>query len=121
MKERITLSATAGSRYEGDWRAIAKRIVEPLSPLEAREDRYSYKFIFDHYPPQMEAIVQQLQERGFLSSYTVKRRYTKKEKLEAEYLFLGYSGLVRARSGTYSKHLDVICPYCGLSGEVLAI
>lgn len=113
MKERITLSAIAGSRNNDDWRAIAKRIVEPLSPLDVREERYSYRFVFGRYPPEMEEVVRQLREIGFRSDYTVKREYTKKEMLEAEYLFLGYSGQVNSKSGTFSDQLEMICPYCG--------
>lgn len=113
MKERVSVSAAAGKEFTGDWRAIATEIMEPFSPIEIKEYPYGYDFVLDHYPPQIEELMERLRDKGFLSSHNVKRRYTKKELLAAEYLNLDFRLQVKSRGRTLTRHLVPVCLHCG--------
>ena len=115
MQERVTLTAAAGSSVVGDWQTIAKEIVEPFSPIEIKTYPAGFDFVFDHYPLQIEEIMQRLREKGFSSTHYVRIRYTKKELAEADYLFLPLGTQVNSRGDTYpeSSRLEEVCPHCG--------
>ncbi len=118
MQEIVRLTAIAGDRFETDWRPIALAIVTPFFPVETKEYVAGYEFIFDHYPPVIEDIAARLRTEGFNSSIWVKRKYTKKELLAAEYLILGHLGQVNARGRTLTKHTEPICPHCGFEEKI---
>lgn len=84
MQERVIVGATAGRDYPDDWGTIAMEIIEPFSPFEIKEYPYGYDFVRDHYPPQIEALMQRLHDKGLESGHRVERQYTKKELLAAE-------------------------------------
>lgn len=113
MQEIVRIKAVAGSNYVGDWRTIAKQILEPLSPIEIEESPFGYDFLFDYFPAQTEEIVNQLKTQGFTSNFYVRRHYTEQERLSAEYLKLGYEGLVDSVEGTLTRHIAPICLLCG--------
>lgn len=113
MQEQVRLTAAAGDRFDKDWRPIALAIVEPYVPVETKEYKAGYEFIFDHYPPDIEEIAARLRMQGFNSSIWINRKFTKKELLAAEYLILGYVGQVNARGRTLTRHKMPVCAHCG--------
>lgn len=116
MKERITLTATVNPRSAFDgWQSIAREMVKPLSPIESKTNPLACEFVFDYHPLQIEETIGQLRQEGFASTYYVRRRYTKKELAEAEYLFLPLGTQVDSRGNTYpeSARLEEVCPHCG--------